>query len=63
MYDPPGVAKIDAIDELEHQQPYLLLGDRILVLGEIFLEVVICVFKHKMQLLLAGRVDDVHEAG
>lgn len=46
MYDPPGVAKIDAIDELEHQQPYLLLGDRILVLGEIFLEVVICVFKH-----------------
>lgn len=46
MDDPPRVAKIDAIDELEHQQSDLLLGDGILVLGEIFFEVVICVFKH-----------------
>lgn len=46
MDDPAGVAEIDAIDELKHQQPNLLLGDRIFVLGQIFFEVVVCVFKH-----------------
>lgn len=62
MDDAPRVAEVDAVDELEHDEPDLLLGDRVLVQGEVFLEVVFGEFKDQMQLLLAGSVDHVHQA-
>ena len=62
MDDPSGVAKVDAIDELEHEQPNLLLRDGIFVLRQVFLEIIVGVFKHQVQLLFTRGVDDVHEA-
>ena len=33
MDDPSRVAEVDTVDQLEHDQPDLLLGDRIFVEG------------------------------
>lgn len=62
MDDAARVAEINPIDQLEHDEADLLLGDGVLVLGEVFLEVVFGEFKDQMQLLLAGSVDHVHQA-
>lgn len=62
MDDATRVAEVYPIDQLEHDEADLLLGDRVLVLREVFLEVVFREFKDQMQLLLAGSVDHVHQA-
>ena len=59
--DAAGVAEIDAVDQLEHNEADLVLRDRVFVLREVFFEVVLRVLEHQVQLLLAGQVDDVHE--
>lgn len=55
------MAKVDAVDELEHDEAYLVLSDRVLILREIFFKIVLRILKHQMQLLLTGGIDDVHK--
>lgn len=62
MDDATRVAEINPVDQLEHDEADLLLGDRVLVLREVFLEVVLGKLEDQMQLLLAGGVDHVHQA-
>jgi hypothetical protein len=62
MDDSAGVAKIDAIDELEYEEADLVVGDGRFVHGHIFLEVVLGVFKDQVQLLFRRLVDDIFEA-
>jgi hypothetical protein len=56
------MAEVDAIDELEHNESDLLLGDCVLVLRLVFLQIVLCVLEDKMQLFLAGRIDYIYQA-
>lgn len=62
MDDATRVAEIYPIDQLKHYQSDLLLSDRVFVLGEIFLEVVLSKFEDQMEFLFTGSVDHVDEA-
>ena len=55
------MAKVNSIDQLEHEQLDLVAGDVGRVKLEIFFEIVIGEFKNKMKLFLAWAVNDVHE--
>jgi hypothetical protein len=59
--DAARVAEVDAVDQLEHDQPDLVLSDRVLVHRQVFLEVALSELEHQVQLLLAGGVDHVHQ--
>ena len=56
------MAKVNSIDQLEHEQLDLVAGDVGRVKLEIFFEIVIGEFKNKMELFLTWAVNDVHEA-
>lgn len=60
MDDPSWVTEVDAIDELEHDESYLLLSDGVLVLRQVFFEIVLCILKHEVKLFLTGSVDYIH---
>ena len=55
------MAKVNSIDQLEHEQLDLVAGDVGRVKLEIFFEIVIGEFKNKMELFLTWAVNDVHE--
>ena len=59
--DSSWMAKVNSIDQLEHEQLGLVAGDVGRVKLEIFFEIVIGEFKNKMKLFLAWAVNDVHE--
>ena len=61
MDDATRVAKVYAVYELEHDQTDLVLSNRVFVQRQVFLEVVLRVLEHQVQLLFTGQVDDVHE--
>jgi hypothetical protein len=52
MDDSSGVAEIDAIDELIQDELDLSWSDGRFVCTEIFFEIVLCVFKHEVELFL-----------
>lgn len=55
--DPPGVAVVDSVDELEHEHLDLVLGDDLLVLRHVLLQVVVQELEDEMKLLISGYVD------
>ena len=59
--DSSGVAEVNSVDQLEHEELDLVAGDVGRVELEIFFEIVIGEFKNEMELFLAWAVDDVHE--
>ena len=61
MNDPPGVAVIESVDDLVHEELDLLRSHAEFVLGQIFLEVVIHIFKHQLKLLFVGNVDHLSQ--
>jgi hypothetical protein len=61
--DAAGVAEVDAVDELEHEEADLLLREGVFVLREVLLEVVLRVLEHEVEFLLGRGVDDVQQAG
>lgn len=61
--DAPGVAEVDAVDELEHDKADLVLSDGGLVGGEEPFEILFGVLEDQMQVLLHGLVDHVLQTG
>jgi len=53
------VAEIDPIDELEHNESYLLLRDCVFVCAQVFFEVLLSILKDQLQLFFNWRVDDI----
>jgi hypothetical protein len=60
--DAPGVAEVDAVDQLEHDESDLLLGYGVAVGGQKFFEVLFGVLEDEVQLLFDGEVDHVHQS-
>ncbi len=61
MDDASGVAEVDAVDQLEHYESDLLLRYRVLVLREVFLQVVLRELEDQVQLLFTWCIDHVHQ--
>ena len=61
MDDTSGVAKVDAIDQLKHDQANLLLRNGVFVLREVLLEVMLSILEDQVQLLLVGKVKHVEK--
>lgn len=62
MDDSSGVAEVDAIDELEHEEFDLITGDVGRVDFEIFFEIIVGKLKDEVELFFGRAVNDIHEA-
>lgn len=58
----PGMAEIDAIYKLEHEEFDLVTGDVGRVEFKVFFQIIVGKFKNQMKLFLAWAVNDIHEA-
>jgi len=63
MDNPSRVTKVDAIDELKHEQFNLLLRYCVLILMQEFFEIILCKLKNQMKFFLTGQVEYFHETG
>ena len=61
MDDAPGVAEVDAVHQLEHDESDLVGSDGSFIGRQVSLQVVFGIFKDQMQFFFHGQVEDVLE--